>query len=179
MKVQANFDMAAIEKEIAQFTQKVVKITFNELMQIGLQFVIDARSKKSDNGYHEDAKDLVTAARLAGGNVDHGSAGGFNDQTGNLRSSIGFVIMHDGEIMHEDFTESLAGTDKATGVEKGKEYAKEIGEVYPKGWALITVAGMEYASYVEARGFDVITGSTLDAEVKLRAVMENVLLAFE
>ena len=39
---------------------------------------------------------------------------------------------------------------------------------------LITVAGMEYASYVEAKGFDVITGSTLGTYTKMESVWKNV-----
>lgn len=153
IRIEPNFTQADVEKITQDYLKRVVKVTQNELTQIGLQFVRDARLKAPEEG-------------------------SFNDDTGNLRSSIGFIILYDGEIVHSDFTASPRGTDKATGLETGTTYAEKLGEEYLKGWAIITVAGMEYAGYVEALGYDVITGSTLGAKARLEKAFKNVITAF-
>ena len=147
-------------------------------MQVGLQFVRDARSKIPTKEYHLVAGDARTAARLVGGSINLSSAAGFNDDTGNLRSSIGFILMYYGTIVYQDFQLSNIGTDKNTGLDLGIAYAEKLAKDQHAGWAIITVAGMEYASWVEALGYDVITGSTLGAEKKLTVAFKNVIIAF-
>lgn len=153
IKITPNFTQADVAKITQDFLKRVIKVTQNELMQIGLQFVRDARSKSKDQG-------------------------GFGDDTGNLRSSMFFILQYDGMIMHQDFEASVSGTDKASGIAAAQEYAEELAGGVPKGWALITGAGMEYAGYVEALGYDVITGSTLGAKAKLEKAFKNVITAF-
>lgn len=81
----------------------------------------------------------------------------YKDQTKNLRNSVGYVIVHDGQIVSNLFPGS------GEGVAKGQSYAKKIaseaGGLKSKGWILIVVAGMEYAAYVEAKGYDVLSGA--------------------
>jgi len=177
-KLEANFTQQDIEKITGEYLKRVFKVTQNELMQIGLQFVRDARSKIPTKEYHLVAGDARMAARLIGGSINLSSADGFNDDTGNLRSSIGFILMYYGQIVYQDFQLSSGGTDKKTGLDAGLAYAEKLGRDFPEGWAIITVAGMEYASWVEALGYDVITGSTLGAEKKLRVAFKNVMTAF-
>lgn len=70
------------------------------------------------------------------------------DQSGNLRSSVGYVIVHNGRIIkYSEFNQVKQGTD---GIKEGKELAKELAKQYTSGYALIVVAGMNYAEYVEA-----------------------------
>lgn len=81
----------------------------------------------------------------------------YKDRSGNLRSSIGFIVVKDGKILHSDFELSEKGEDRDTGLAVGTAFAmKNVkkGEI-----ALIGVAGMEYAFHVEKNGRDVITGS--------------------
>jgi hypothetical protein len=178
IKIEPNFTTADVEKITQEYLRRIVKVTQNELMQVGLQFVRDARSKVPSVDYHAIAGDARVAASLTGGSIDLSSADGFNDDTGNLRSSIGFIILYDGEIVHSDFQSSPKGTDKATGLETGTAYAGKLGADYKSGWAIITVAGMDYAGWVEALGYDVITGSTLGARAKLEKAFKNVITAF-
>ena len=73
---------------------------------------------------------------------------GYNDQTGQLRSSTGGIIYRDGKVLHEDFKLSPYGTDKAPGLKEGRDKAfAELRE--STGWGITLVAGMEYASWVE------------------------------
>lgn len=177
-KLTANFTQQEIDKITKDYLNRVFKVTQNELMQIGLQFVRDARSKIPTKEYHLIAGEAKTAARLVGGSINLASADGFNDDTGNLRSSIGFILLYDGEVVYQDFQLSTGGTDKQTGLDTGKAYADKIGKDFSQGWAIITVAGMEYASWVEALGYDVITGSTMGAQKKLERAFQNVINAF-
>jgi len=178
IKLEANFTQADIDKITKEYLQRVWKVTRNELLQVGLQFVRDARSKIPTKQYHLVAGDARIAARLVGGSINLSSADGFNDDTGNLRSSIGFILMYYGEIVYQDFQLSSGGTDKSTGLAAGIAYANKLAQEYNTGWAIITVAGMEYASWVEALGYDVITGSTIGAQKKLEVAFKNVITAF-
>lgn len=91
-----------------------------------------------------------------------GDASNWNDQTGNLRNSIGFIIISDGTVVEENFTDTVStGT---SGVAAGRKYAQELAAKYPKGYVLIIVAGMEYAAYVEA-----IEGKAVLAQGRLLA----------
>lgn len=89
----------------------------------------------------------------------------YKDQTGNLRSSIGYVIVEDGQVVQESsFTLSEKGTDKVTGQQTGRAYIKELAQRFPTGISLIVAAGMNYASYVSAKGYDVIDSAELVAD---------------
>ena len=81
----------------------------------------------------------------------------YKDQTANLRNSIGYVIVHDGKIVSNLFSGS--GDGAAKGQSYAKKIASEAGGLNSKGWILIVVAGMEYAAYVEAKGYDVLSGA--------------------
>lgn len=50
------------------------------------------------------------------------------------------------------------------GAKGGKEYAMKLVRDFPKGIVLIVVAGMNYASHVSAKGYDVLDSSELLAE---------------
>ncbi|WP_231464681.1 hypothetical protein [Pedobacter sp. Leaf132] len=87
------------------------------------------------------------------------------DQTGNLRSSIGYMVFYNGQVISQNFD----GKDK--GKVEGKRIANLIAEGHPKGFILVAVAGMDYAVAVEARGKDVITNSSKTTrELLIRAL---------
>lgn len=86
----------------------------------------------------------------------------YKDQTGNLRSSIGYVVSVDGEIVQmSSFDTVKEGREGSRG---GKEYAMQLVRNFPHGIVLIVVAGMNYASYVSAKGYDVLDSSELLAD---------------
>lgn len=86
----------------------------------------------------------------------------YKDQTGNLRSSIGYVVSVDGEIVQmSSFDVVKEGGEGAKG---GKAYAIQLVKDFPQGIVLIVVAGMNYASYVSAKGYDVLDSSELLAD---------------
>lgn len=70
------------------------------------------------------------------------------DHTGNLRSSIGFAVYEQGsKYMESAFSQVLSGTD---GSVKGKKMINDLAKEYSRVYALVIVAGMEYAGEVEA-----------------------------
>ncbi|KAA6300982.1 MAG: hypothetical protein EZS26_002874 [Candidatus Ordinivivax streblomastigis] len=81
------------------------------------------------------------------------------DQTGALRSSIGYVLYHNGvEIAHS--FESTGGEKGEEGAQTGLAFArKKASEAGDKTIVAIVVAGMDYAIYMESKGRDVLTGS--------------------
>lgn len=90
------------------------------------------------------------------------STNSYKDQTGNLRSSIGYVVAVDGRIINQsDFQTVKTG---GQGSKKGAEFAKHIARRFPKGICLIVVAGMEYAVHVKNKGYDVIDSAELTAD---------------
>lgn len=96
---------------------------------------------------------------------DMSSARHFTDRTANLRNSIGYIIVQDGRVILTSFSGNTASSegykgDAALAHQKGLTYAQSVAQGYsPDRTYLIVVAGMEYAIYVEAKGYDVITGT--------------------
>lgn len=91
----------------------------------------------------------------------------YKDQTRNLRGSIGYIIVKDGKQRKSN----LEG--KASGKKEARRLMQEVKAEYPKGYALIVVAGMNYAAYVEAKGFDVLTGSSQEASRQIKRAFDR------
>lgn len=102
------------------------------------------------------AEQVLNAARSADSSS---SAKPYKDQTGNLRSSTGYVVVQDGRIIQESSFEVVK--DGKDGTVNGKEFAEQLVREFPTGYALIVVAGMNYASYVTDKGYDVLDSAEL------------------
>lgn len=107
----------------------------------------------------------------------------FLNQTGNLRSSMGFVLAKDGEIIETGGFTQVAGNgenkgksgDGQNGVQAGRKYAEELARSSGRGYVLIVVAGMNYAGYVETKGYDVLTQSGTFLESEVRKMINDIL----
>lgn len=112
---------------------------------------------------------------------------GFHDQTGNLRSSIGYVIFKDGVAIRENYKAVSGVTEKGEtnsgdeGIRKGKELAGEVGKE-TKGLCLVVTAGMEYAAALEAggawklksrRAYDVLASAEILAQRELPRMLDQ------
>lgn len=86
----------------------------------------------------------------------------YTDQTGNLNSSTGFALVRDGKIVEMSDFKPVKGGNEGSGT--GKAYIQELVSNYPTGIVLIVVAGMNYASYVAGKGFNVLDSAELLAE---------------
>jgi len=122
MAIKANFSMEDVKGRFSGFLDKVERKMIERLQKLGEKCVSHAR------------------------NVAPPDVGeGFNDQTGNLRSSIGYMVFNNGVAVHAFFE---LVKDGAAGAKKGEELARKVGE-QTKGICLVVTAGMNYAVYVE------------------------------
>ncbi len=99
------------------------------------------------------------------------STNSYKDQTGNLRSSIGYVVAVDGEVVQSSSFEVVK--DGADGSRDGKSYALDLVKQFPEGIVLIVVAGMNYASYVSAKGYDVLDSSEVLADRLVHEILKQ------
>lgn len=90
------------------------------------------------------------------------STDSYKDQTGNLRSSIGYVIVEDGQVIDVSNFETVKQGREGSRV--GSEYIKSLAEKFRTGIVLIVCAGMNYATYVSANGYDVLDSAELLAD---------------
>jgi hypothetical protein len=102
-------------------------------------------------------------------------SGNYTDQTGNLRSSIGYIIAKNGTEVAMDFQEASKGSDKQTGYRAGRILAQTLTGQFSTGYALIVVAGMDYAVAVEAKGRDVLTFAESSAKGSLESIIKKLL----
>jgi len=107
---------------------------------------------------------------------------GYRDRTANLKNSISYELFLDGELI----TTYIGQIPKPDAVKDGQHVVKTIidtyagkpGVVAPKGFSLIVVAGMDYARYVEDKGYNVLylTKEYLRDEMKkiLQRIVERI-----
>lgn len=137
--------------EIHDYVQKWLKnviISIQEAMQMTLQEAVN--KAKSVNTY--------------------------KDQTNNLRSSIGYVLYYNGQEVAQAFAKSGTGQEGngSEGVQRGKDLAGRAAKKYSRGFVGVLVAGENYAVFVESKGYDVITGSTLRFADDLQKYLDSV-----
>ncbi len=101
---------------------------------------------------------LADAGNYAVEGIRSGELSDWVNQTGNLRSSVGFVVCHKGQVVQMSSFEVVM--DGGDGAQKGRESAERLAAEYSSnGYALIIVAGEEYAVYVEAHENRVVLSS--------------------
>ena len=94
------------------------------------------------------------------------TGGTYMDQTGNLRNSIGYVIVIDGKVVTKQGFSGEGG--------RGSEvFALQTANKFPKGIVLIVVAGMNYARHVSAKGYNVLDSAQLLAEKLVPTLMKQ------
>lgn len=121
------FTSADILRDLQKGRQQIENGIVRILQKVGEQFVAEARANVNVGGLFPK--------------------GNYKDHTANLRSSIGYFVLNNGIIV----TENLYGNAE------GESAAKSAMEKIPKsGYQLICVAGMDYASYVQSKGYNVI-----------------------
>ena len=106
----------------------------------------------------------------------------WQDQTGNLRSSVGYMVFVDGVAVHNSpfgqvSPRNAVGGQAYDGGQRGMTLCRRIGEK-TRGVVLVCVAGMSYAVHVESKGRDVLTGAEHLAEreipKQLQALIDNI-----
>lgn len=141
MAIKARFKNADVRKMIESQWQRIESDLFLIMAKVGEEFVTNVRSGLS---------------------IDAGAfpKGDYMDDTSNLRSSVGYFILKDGAIIQSNTKGSGTGQQAAKSM---------VGEINPvkKGYHLIGVAGMEYASRLEALGYNVISSQATVALVDI------------
>lgn len=135
--MQMTTPMASIEQHIQQQLERNKKAIINAFEYIGVACQNEAREN-----------------------------GSYTDRTGNLRSSIGYAIIIDGQI-HSSSTETTIGGATAN------QQILQLASKFPHGIALVMVAGMNYAAHVEAINLNVLTSAELLAEKMVPALMKQ------
>lgn len=135
------FSRNDVAKAIAERKKRIEEAILLRLQRVGEQFVTNARV-----------------------NAD------FTDRTGNLRSSMGYVILKNGIQLYENFEQRAGGKE---GEEVAKEVIASLKKKFPSGYVLIGVAGMDYAAAVESNGYDVISNSANIAVTSLKQAIKQ------
>jgi len=149
MGVTQNFTKADVQKRFDAFLAQIEKQQIKRLQMLGEMCVTHARSVSPEQGFH--------------------------DQTGNLRSSIGYMVFVDGVAIHSFYDQVKEGS---IGIKAGETLAKKIGEEQ-RGVCLVVTAGMNYALYLEAKGRDVLTSAEHLAERELPRMLEKLITNIE
>jgi len=92
----------------------------------------------------------------------------YTDQTGNLTNSIGYAVVHESKIVHYDVS-----NQPGEGADAALKVAMKVASELPNSYSLIIVAGMSYAAYVEAKGYNVILPAELKAKKDFPAAMNR------
>lgn len=130
MGITAKFKQSDVQKALDQDLIKIERSLINILRKTGEDFVGGAR-----DGLKIDPSMFPK--------------GDYIDRTSNLRSSIGYFVLRDSKIVDEN----LNGT--ATGQAAARATLNSLTK--KPGYQLIGVAGMDYASKLESRGYNVIS----------------------
>lgn len=135
-----------IHNTLMREAQRVERLTIRALSYLGEQCVSRVRDREGNKSWY--------------------------DQSGNLRSSVGYVIAYNGNIIqYSDFNQIKQGSE---GVSVGKNLAKELVKRYPNDYVLVIVAGMNYAEYVERKdNKDVLASTELWAMDQVPKMLEK------
>lgn len=102
--------------------------------------------------------------------------GSYGDVTGNLRSSIGYVILYDGQPVTYGASKQYKGKkgNGEAGPPAAEALLKQLQAKFPWGIVLIVCAGMNYAAYVEAiHHKDVLTSAELKMESLAKKLLDK------
>lgn len=92
----------------------------------------------------------------------------YTDRTGNLTNSIGYVVVHKSQIVYSGISTNMPLAQKGA-----LDTAMAMANRLKDEWALIIVAGMNYAAYVEAKGYNVILPAELRAKSDFPAAIQT------
>ena len=146
MGIRMTTKLSEVHDMLMREAERVERLTIRALSKLGEQCVTKIRDRAGDESWY--------------------------DQTGNLRSSVGYVIAHNKNIIqYSTFNQVKQGSE---GVKTGKDLAKELAKRYSNNYVLIVVAGMNYAEFVEAMdNKDVIASTELWAREQVPLMLEK------
>lgn len=126
----------------------IKRITTNAEISAHLATQLDRREEVIIYNFTYVGERCVTEAR---------TSGSYTDRTGNLRGSVGYVVIKDGQVLRSGGFAPTNGSEQGSkGITNGERFARSLAAEFPRGIVLVVVAGMSYASYVSARGYNVL-----------------------
>lgn len=145
MGIKAQFTQEQLKRRFDAFLEMVRKKQIARLQKLGEMCLIEARNNK-----------------------------GYMMQTGALLSSTGYTIFVDGIALHSQFDAASGAESNAAqnGIKAGQALAEKVGK-NTKGVTLVVVAGMNYAAYVEAKGYNVLSSAEHLAQRELPRMLEK------
>lgn len=146
MGIRMTTKLSEVHDMLMREAERVERLTIRALSKLGEQCVTKIRDRAGDKSWY--------------------------DQTGNLRSSVGYVIAHNKNIIqYSTFNQVNQGSE---GVKTGKDLAEELAKRYSNNYVLIVVAGMNYAEFVEAMdNKDVLASTELWAREQVPLMLEK------
>lgn len=147
MAIKPNFTKDDVRKRFDAFLNDIEKKQIARLQRLGEMCLVEARTNK-----------------------------GYMMQTGALLSSTGYEVFVDGVAIHSQFDAASGAESNAAemGIKSGQSIAETIGKG-TKGIALVVVAGMNYAAYVEAKGYNVLSSAEHLAKRELPRMLEKLI----
>ena len=141
MGITVNKD--SIKVSLDSFEKVSEKQIIDILSRVGEEFVTDTRSQPQSH-----------------------AAGTYIDKTTALRSSVGYFILRNGEIIKSKIELISGGKLSSKGIETSKQIVSQL--VQFEGYRLVGIAGMKYASFVESKGYNVISKQKEVAIISLK-----------
>lgn len=152
MGIKANFSMASLRQLLKAVPEIASQEIVRALSYLGEQCIMRIRDRSGDESWF--------------------------DQTGNLRSSIGYAVYDHGKTVIESaFRQVGAGKQ---GSEAGRAMIDALARRWADTYALVVVAGMDYAAYVEAmENKDVLASAELWAKSQIGKTMDLAMARIE
>lgn len=152
MAIKPTFNIADVRRNANAFMGAIRRAQIKRLQRVGEKCVIYAREAHPNN---------------------------WQDQTGNLRSSVGYMVFVDGVAVAQSEFDQIAARNRIENVsydggKTGESLCRRIGKG-TTGVCLVVVAGMNYAVHVESKGRDVLTGAEHLAERELPRELEKLI----
>jgi isopentenyl diphosphate isomerase/L-lactate dehydrogenase-like FMN-dependent dehydrogenase len=129
--------LSDIDRLLKKSFEIIEKEMFTALAKLGEESVVRIRDRSQDESWY--------------------------DHTSNLRSSIGYAIYDYGQKKLQSTFEAVGGG--SLGSSEGKKAIRELAQQYSDTFALVVIAAMNYAEYVEAiESKDVLASTELWAK---------------
>lgn len=139
-----------------------LKSNFNESQSMkDVEKQADSLYQKIINSFIMAGEEFIVNAR---GQMQDHAMGQYKDVTTNLRNSIHYFVFHNGELVQRSEPSMVVIN----------LYDPDIQAlIKPSGFQLLGIAGMNYASHVESKGYNVISYQADICMVDLAGYLEN------
>lgn len=147
MGITSSFNRDEVKQRFDAFLDEIEKLQIEMMQELGEKCVTEMRLHKT-----------------------------YMMQTGALLSSSGYSVYKDGVAIHTAFEAASGAQNEAAakGMKNGQSLADNVGKE-TKGISLVVVAGMNYAVYVESKGYNVISSAEHLAQRELPRMLSELI----